>query len=124
MLQGANAFGRVATGHSIRRRTLLDGFKIDARSAIVALCSAQRLSGDLAIWGAVGSQNAAFTAAGDAARDLRDACCSAADGVGGSFGGLAGRSLHGPHHRTEAGADVGNALLHPVPEGVEEALRP
>jgi hypothetical protein len=104
-------------------RALLDSLRIDARPAGIALGAAQRFSGDAAIRGPVGGEDAAFATADDASdRKFGDACCGVAGDIGCPLCGLASLSPDGSHHRAEAGADIGNALLHPIPERVEKAL--
>src|ERR1700719_2951409 len=135
MLHRANTFWRIAAGYAIGRRAFLDGFKIDARPADIALGTAQRFGGDAAMRGSVGGENAAFATANDAGhRQLGDARCSVASDVGGAFGcrrgcisctlgNLAGLLPDSSTHRAEASAHIGSALLHPIPECIEETLR-
>lgn len=122
MLHGANAFRPIAAGYPIGWRAVLHGLKINACAADVTLGSAQRLGGHPAIGGAVRGEQAAFPTSDDAAdREFGDICCGVAGSIGSSLGGLTCRSPDGPHHCTDTGADIGNALLHPIPECVEEA---
>src|ERR1700730_2623895 len=135
MLHRANTFWLIAAGYPIGRWALLDGFKIDARPADIALGSAQRFGGDAAIRGAVGGEDAALATANDAGyRQLGDARCGVASDVGGALGcrrgcisstlgHLAGLSPDGSNHRAEACTHIGNALLRPIPECIEETLR-
>jgi len=124
MLARTYAFRRIVAGYPSGWRALLHGFKIDARPADIAFGSTQRLSSDAAIRGSIGGKDAAFATTDDAGDwELRsDACCGVAGDIGGPFCGLTSLPADGPNHRTEACTDIGNSLLHPISERVEEAL--
>ena len=122
MLHCANALRRIATRRPIGWQALLDSLKIDARPADITVSSAQCFGGGTAIRGAVGSQNAPFASTNDAAnRKLGDICCGVAGSIGRSLGGLTCLTPNGAYHCANAGADIGNPLLHPVPERIEKA---